>query len=420
MEVCMGTTRLGIYPKYSLLAVFVLASFLASATAMAAEGASFPRIAPVGDQALAFQGGYILPNEKLVGTVMGARELKSYFSTGDTVYIRFVRNLDVRPGDWVTAYRLTKPVFHPVTNAYIGRVVQILGILEVTSDPKDRVAEARLIQPLDSLEPGTPVMLYVPPAEVPDHGTSGEPVTGAIVEFKVPGQLTAQGEIVYIDLGAQDGIEAGDRLKVVRSGNRESLKTFFPDYALAELKVLSVQDRTATTKVVKSLNALRRGDFVTRVPSRSASLGEERVEDPLSMLPKSDPKKQDDAETSDPVEQDTVKMEDTGKSELKPVYFAYDRWAFSEDDLIEAAEFLRAHPAAKLRIEGYADERGTREYNFILGEKRARAIHKYLEARGFQNPITVTSYGKERPVCNENGEECHSKNRRAQFIVDVD
>jgi outer membrane protein OmpA-like peptidoglycan-associated protein len=412
----MGTTRLGITQKHPLsAAVFVLASLLSSTIAMATERTNLPHIPPVGDQALAFQGGYILPNEKLAGTVIGAREVKSYFSTGDTLYIRFVRNLDVRSGDWVTAYRLTKPVFHPVTKAYLGRVVRMLGILEVTSEPKDRVAEARLIQPLDSLEPGDPVMLYVPPAQVPDHGVSGEPVTGTIVEFKVPGQLTAQGEIVYIDLGAQDGIEAGDRLKVVRAGARESLRTFLPDYALAELKVLSVRDRTATTKVVKSLNALRRGDFVTRVPSRTASLGEERVEDPLSMLPKADPR-----ENQDLSEEDVPKTPETGKTELKPIYFPYDRWSFSEADLIEAAEFLRAHPAAKLRIEGYADERGTREYNFILGEKRARAIHQYFEAQGFQNSMSVTSYGKERPVCNESGESCHSRNRRAQFVVDVD
>jgi chemotaxis protein MotB len=268
MEVSMSTP-LGIFQIYPKAAVFVLASFLLSTTAIAAEG---NRIPPVGDQALAFQGGYILPTEKLAGSIIGARESKTYFSTGDTLYIRFIRNLDVHTGDWVTAYRLTNPVFHPITTVYVGRLVKILGILEITSEPQNRVVEARVIQPLDSMGPGDPVMLFAPPTEVPDQGKSEEPVTGTIVEFKIPKQETAQGEIVYIDLGAQDGIGAGDRLKVIRPGNRESLKTFLPDYPFAELKVLSVQERTATTKIVRSLDAVHRGDFVTRLLGRPRPL----------------------------------------------------------------------------------------------------------------------------------------------------
>jgi hypothetical protein len=254
MEVSMSTP-LGIFQIYPKAAVFVLASFLLSTTAIAAEG---NRIPPVGDQALAFQGGYILPTEKLAGSIIGARQSKTYFSTGDTLYLRFIRNLDVHTGDWVTAYRLTNPVFHPITTVYVGRLVKILGILEITSEPQNRVVEARVIQPLDSMGPGDPVMLFAPPTEVPDQGKSEESVTGTIVEFKIPKQETAQGEIVYIDLGAQDGIGVGDRLKVIRQGNRESMKTFLPDYPFAELKVLSVQERTATTKIVRSLDAVHR------------------------------------------------------------------------------------------------------------------------------------------------------------------
>ena len=263
------STPLGIFQIYPKAAVLVLASLLLSTTAIAAEG---NRIPPVGDQALAFQGGYILPTEKLAGSIIGARESKTYFSTGDTLYIRFIRNLDVHTGDWVTAYRLTNPVFHPITTVYVGRLVKILGILEITSEPQNRVVEARVIQPLDSMGPGDPVMLFASPTEVPDQGKSEEPVTGTIVEFKIPKQETAQGEIVYIDLGAQDGIGAGDRLKVIRPGNRESMKTFLPDYPFAELKVLSVQERTATTKIVRSLDAVHRGDFVTRLLGRPRPL----------------------------------------------------------------------------------------------------------------------------------------------------
>jgi hypothetical protein len=248
--------------------MFLLASFLSAASVMAADGTNFHRTRPSSDQALAFQGGYILPAEKVVGSLIGAREQKTYFGAGDTLYIRFIRNIDVRPGDWLTAYNMTTVVFHPLTNAYMGRVVKILGVLEITSEPKDRVAEARVIQPLDALKPGDPVMLYDLPAEVPEAGKSDEPISGAIVESKEGGELTAQGEIVYIDLGAHDGLGVGDRLKVIRRGSRESIKTFLPDYALAELRVLAVQQRSATTMIVKSLDAVRRGDLVTRLLRR--------------------------------------------------------------------------------------------------------------------------------------------------------
>ena len=410
MEGCMGTNRLEISGTYRKLAVFILASFLSPAPIFAAEGGPLTHLLPVGDQALAFKGGYVVPKEKMAGTLIGARESsKSFFGMGDTLYIRFMHDLDIHPGDWMTIYRITDPVFHPITTAYMGRVVKILGILEITSEPKRGLSEARVIQALDAMAAGDPVMFYTVPADVPDHNTSDEPLTGAVVEFKQRGVLTAQGEIVYIDLGVRDGISVGDRLKVIRAGARESLRTFLPDYAVAELKVLSVQDRTATTKVVKSVDTLRRGDLVSRLPSsRAASLGEERVEDPVRMLSK-----------AAPGEQDVSKMPETGRRTLKPVYFPFDQWSFSADDLTEATEFLRENPTAKLLIEGYADERGTREYNLILGEKRARAISQYFESRGFQNPITVTSYGKERPVCSEDGESCHSRNRRAQFVVDA-
>src|SRR5207237_1727124 len=136
-------------------------------------------VPPVGDQALAFQGGYILPTEKLAGSIIGARQPKTYFSTGDTLYIRFIRNLDVHTGDWVTAYRLTNPVFHPITTVYVGRLVKVLGILEITSEPQNRGVEARVIQPVDSMGPGDPVILFASPTEGPDEGRAAERVTGA-------------------------------------------------------------------------------------------------------------------------------------------------------------------------------------------------------------------------------------------------
>jgi outer membrane protein OmpA-like peptidoglycan-associated protein len=229
-----------------------------------------------------------------------------------------------------------------------------------------------------------------------------------IVEFKVPRQVTAQGEIVYIDLGAEDGLALGDRFHVIRRGPRESFNTNLPDYVLGELKVISLQQRTATTKVVKSLDAVKRGDYITRIAVQTARLAEERVTDPVATL--------SDGDGND----SAARKAREARRQLKPIYFAFDRWDLSEQDLNEAMEFLKDNPTAGLLIEGHADERGSREYNVVLGEKRARAITRQLANRGFTNPINVTSYGKERPVCVENDEACHSRNRRAQLVIDKD
>jgi hypothetical protein len=101
--------------------------------------------------------------------------------------------------------------------------------------------------------------------------------------------LTGQGDIVYIDLGTHDGLEVGDRLKVIRRGARESMKSFLPDYALAELRVLSVQQRSATTMIVKSVNVVHRGDLVTRLlRNPTPPVQEINVEDPDLELPPSE------------------------------------------------------------------------------------------------------------------------------------
>ena len=100
---------------------------------------------------------------------------------------------------------------------------------------------------------------------------------------------------------------------------------------------------------------------------------------------------------------------------------AFDRWALSQEGkkyLVEDAETLKQHPEAKLVIEGYCDERGSREYNLVLGDKRAQEAMHYLASLGIKNPVKVISYGKERQVCAEHDESCYWKNRRAHMVVE--
>ena len=81
------------------------------------------------------------------------------------------------------------------------------------------------------------------------------------------------------------------------------------------------------------------------------------------------------------------------------------------------AKYLRDRPSARLRLEGNADERGSREYNLGLGERRGNAVSSALQANGGSgSQLSVISYGEERPVCTESNEGCWSKNRRVELV----
>jgi peptidoglycan-associated lipoprotein len=98
---------------------------------------------------------------------------------------------------------------------------------------------------------------------------------------------------------------------------------------------------------------------------------------------------------------------DFDKSELKPA---------ARDTLTKKAAFLNANPEYKVSIEGHCDERGTNEYNLALGERRADAASKFLNALGVsQNRISTISYGEERPVDTGHNEAAWGKNRRDEF-----
>lgn len=113
----------------------------------------------------------------------------------------------------------------------------------------------------------------------------------------------------------------------------------------------------------------------------------------------------------------------TAAAGLEDVFFGFDSWQISNEGkqtLMLDAEWIKANPAQKVTIEGHCDERGTLAYNLVLGEKRAKAVQKYLVELGIDsNRLTVVSYGKERPFCKDREEGCYQKNRRGHIAVRV-
>jgi peptidoglycan-associated lipoprotein len=106
-------------------------------------------------------------------------------------------------------------------------------------------------------------------------------------------------------------------------------------------------------------------------------------------------------------------------TDARLVYFDYDSFVIKPEfqSVIAAhAKFLRAQPARKVAVEGHTDERGGREYNLALGQKRAEAVRDALSILGVPaNQMEAVSFGKEKPVVAGAGEAAFAKNRRAEI-----
>ncbi|WP_372694006.1 peptidoglycan-associated lipoprotein Pal [Immundisolibacter sp.] len=102
------------------------------------------------------------------------------------------------------------------------------------------------------------------------------------------------------------------------------------------------------------------------------------------------------------------------------VYFGLDRYDVGEEyrSLVEAhAGYLRSSPSAAVTLEGHTDERGSREYNIALGERRSNAVRDLLIALGASaTQITTVSYGEEKPAADCHDESCWSQNRRVEIV----
>ena len=103
------------------------------------------------------------------------------------------------------------------------------------------------------------------------------------------------------------------------------------------------------------------------------------------------------------------------------IYFDTDKYDIDAQDqsvLASQAQWLAATPTVKVTVEGHADERGTRDYNLALGDRRANAAKNYLASLGIDaSRISTISYGKERPVAMGSDESAWAQNRRAVTLT---
>jgi peptidoglycan-associated lipoprotein len=108
---------------------------------------------------------------------------------------------------------------------------------------------------------------------------------------------------------------------------------------------------------------------------------------------------------------------------LQDVFFGYDQWTVGDvgmEALNHDAAYLKEHPGTIMRVEGHCDERGTSDYNLVLGDKRAKAARSYLIESGVnEKQVAIVSFGKERPFCSDHEESCYQQNRRGHMLLNI-
>ncbi|MGA3212016.1 MAG: peptidoglycan-associated lipoprotein Pal [Terriglobales bacterium] len=107
---------------------------------------------------------------------------------------------------------------------------------------------------------------------------------------------------------------------------------------------------------------------------------------------------------------------------VKDVYFDFNKADIRTDEqpiTSNDAQFLERHQDVKIQIEGHCDDRGSEEYNLALGDSRANSLKETLEKDGVSaSRISTMSYGKEKPFCNEDDEQCWQQNRRDHLVLE--
>ncbi len=168
--------------------------------------------------------------------------------------------------------------------------------------------------------------------------------------------------------------------------------------------------------------AIRFLALVMLVALLAACARDVREEPPAPEPPPPPPPPAEEVDRIDPRDFTDARNLDNPDSLLsqRTIYFEFDRSNVRAEfrPVVDAhAAYIQANPSARVILEGHTDERGSREYNLGLGERRGNSVEELLRAAGVSSrQLEVVSYGEERPVCRESNEDCWQRNRRTEIV----
>jgi chemotaxis protein MotB len=431
----------------SVFVVALLTGVLFAPSSLLAQDALSVRL---GEPALRFASGgirYSIPNEGIVNEVTGDNQTsgnRMLLGGRDMMYLLLKKGSEAQVGDLYTVYRRIRKVFHPASKQYLGYLFNVLGVAKVVQIDAN-VATVTVIRSYGAIVPGDLIMRFEPPAVEESMGgdRASDEIRGMIVDLQSDRNMTlvAQRNIVYLDRGSQDGLRMGDLLDLHRTGSG------LPRRKVGELKVLSLEDHTATALITRSTSRILQGDrFVFTGRTAAVTSIQEPVmasagtpSGPASVKP------QAVAEAAVSEGPKPVALAGSGKKKMAELLAGRSRFNLDElvdqleyepgevtikpegaEILSQIAEYLRTEEGKHIQIEGHADSmeigpslRSRYPSNWELSKARASTILRYLVEAGGLDSARVSSvgYGSSRPVAGNATEEGRRKNRRIEIVL---
>ena len=387
-----------------------------------AAWAEDPESVRFGEAARSFAAGSIqqsTPQVGVVNVITGDNQTvgnRMRLGQNDVFYLKLKNPGDAAVGDIYTVFKRARKVFHPGNGRYMGYLVIRLAIVQVVDVDKE-LTTVQAIRSYGSVAPGDPVMKFTLPTEGDSSSAPvSDDVMGMVVEIQADMGMTlvAQHNFVYLDRGSEDGLKAGDRMDVVRTGGG------LPPRKVGEVRILSTEPRTAAAVVTKSTSRIMKGDrFRSRVQTG------EPAPTPVSQpgrqsLNESPNQAQNAARETRYSLSDLIKQlrYDSGDAKIKPEGYQV------LDQLIE--QLKAAPPEQLIRVEGHADNmeigpslKSIYPTNWDLSKARAGGVLRYLVEKGGIDSARISSigYGDSRPVVSNATETGRQKNRRVDIVL---
>ena len=393
-----------------------------------------------GEGALAFAEGAIqktTPRDGIVNLITGDNQStgdRMILGQHDALYLKLDNPHDVAPGDLYTVYRRVRKVFHPATGEYFGFVVIRLAVVRVTQ-ADHALTTVEVVQSYGAIAPGDPVMRFVPPVSSEESSQVSDvtELRGMIVELQADKSMTlvSQFDVVYLDRGKGDGLRTGDLLEVHRHSQG------IPPRKIGQLKVIAMEDRTATAMIQGATTRVMKGDrFKLAGHAVSADLPVETPVQPLSQPKSLQMEKTVAAVPSDLVARKLKVQDAVGESRLNlgdiTNFLRYDSGEASIRPegykvLDQLIEYLRTSGDARMiRVEGHADNieigptlKSRYPSNWELSKARASGVLRYLVEKGGLDSARLASvgYGDGRPAATNATEEGRTSNRRVEVLL---
>jgi hypothetical protein len=212
---------------------------------------------PVIDKYSMLSAGFV-NQEEAEDVIVGSIEGKTIYGYDDIVYVA-IESKEAVLGDKFLIYQPLDKVKHPITGRNFGRLIKVLGILQLTEKGASGIYTARITLSFNFAEKGTLLTPYQEPALV-YNTVQAKPkdINGYILEVMDGRTINAQTDIVYLDKGSADGVDPGDRFVIYAKPTKKT----YPKPVLGEAQVFIVKEHTATAVVQKSANFIERGDVV--------------------------------------------------------------------------------------------------------------------------------------------------------------